>query len=274
MFQLSSERGGLEDFLNYLKSNTSPEAQNFYQELTAVGGLSAARAGNSAFVDKFMELTQRDPQFIEYQFESINQGSNMTRIRKQLDTVGQSFDALDTEHKEVIFSSSVQHGGGGTNKAVQYAFSPKLYDEIETRYGLRLMEYQEAVAEGKKLQSQATTLESQKSNLLQQQVNLLQQGQQAGTGQIQDLQRQINALDQKIEAQNAKVTANDKLIQETKAWLVKNAKDSIEDGERFIHDIYEWRIKNNPGEAKTRYIPERDMLLQQLRDRQQQNNKK
>ncbi|WP_236707699.1 hemagglutinin repeat-containing protein, partial [Sterolibacterium denitrificans] len=87
MFQLSSERGGLEDFLNYLKLNTSPEAQNFYQELTAVGGLSAARAGTPAFVDKFMELTQHDPQFIEYQFESINQGSNMTRIRKQLDTV-------------------------------------------------------------------------------------------------------------------------------------------------------------------------------------------
>ncbi|SMB29032.1 exported protein of unknown function [Sterolibacterium denitrificans] len=252
------------------------------------GCLSKAFAGNPPFVDKFMELTQHDPQFIEYQFESINQGSNMTRIRKQLDTVGQSFDALDTEHKEAIFSSSVQHGGGGANKAVQYAFSPKLYDEIETRYGLRLMEYQEAIAEGKKLQSQATTLESQAKtlesqksnllqqqvNLLQQQVNLLQQGQQAGTGQIQDLQRQINALDQKIEAQNAKVTANDKLIQETKAWLVKNAKDSIEDGERFIHDIYEWRIKNNPGEAKTRYIPERDMLLQQLRDKQQQNNKK
>ena len=42
------------------------KAKEFYNELIEVGGLEAARNGDKKFVNKFMELTQRDPQFIEY----------------------------------------------------------------------------------------------------------------------------------------------------------------------------------------------------------------
>jgi hypothetical protein len=35
----------------------------------------------------------------------------------------------------------------------------------------------------------------------------------------------------------------------------------------FINALYEWRIKSRPTEAASRYIPERDMLLKMLREK-------
>jgi hypothetical protein len=52
----------LEEFLNYLiNPYSSKEAKGFYKELIEVGGLDAARNGDKQFINKFMELTQRDP---------------------------------------------------------------------------------------------------------------------------------------------------------------------------------------------------------------------
>jgi len=161
-FQLSANRGGMEDFLNYLQKQ-SVESKGFYDLLTQAGGLTAAKSGKLAFVDKFMELTQQDPQFVEYQFESINQSAIKNRVITMLETIGVEFNNLSSEEKEAIYSTTVQHGAGGAKRAIKFA-----------------------------------------------------------SGDL---------------GQNA---------------------------EQAIISLYEWRIKQNPSEKNTRYIPEMNILLKQL----------
>ena len=122
-FQLAAEVGGVKDFLGYLKRNPNEEAQGFYLELQNAGGLDAARRGDAVFVSKFMELTQKDPQFVEYQFNSIVQSGNMRKVETALINLGINFQQLTTEEKDAIFSTMVQSGGGGAKKAIKTAVS-------------------------------------------------------------------------------------------------------------------------------------------------------
>ena len=262
-FQLSSKTGGLEDFMKYLAKNNSEEANDFLSALNKAGGLEAAKGGKVAFMDTFMELTQKNPQFVEYQFESINQGSNMRFVRKETRVAGLDFDSLPTESKEALFSTSVQHGGGGANKALDQAFSSKLNDPAEDNFAIKQMQYNDAVKDGKALITQLDQLKDQK-------IKLLESTQGANGEALKRIDRQISSVNQKIEAQNAKVQANDTFIKNTQAAMQDAGFKASADPEEFIKDIYKWRIKSNPSEAKTRYIPERDMLLRQLKDRLEQ----
>gem|GEM_PF-6785297 len=140
------------------------EAQSFYLELQNAGGLDAAKRGDAVFVNKFMELTQRDPQFVEYQFNSIVQSGNMRKVEQTLINVGINFERLTAEEKDAIFSTMVQFGGGGAKKAIKAA-----------------------------------------------------------------------------------------------------ALNLGDDPEKAVIALYDWRIKVNPSEAITGYIPERDMLLRKLK---------
>ena len=262
-FQLSSKTGGLEDFMNYLTKNDSEEAKGFLSALNQVGGLGGAREGKVAFMDKFMELTQKDPQFVEYQFESINQGSNMKFVRKETRVAGLEFDGLPTESKEALFSTSVQHGGGGANKALDQALSRKLVDPAEDNFAIKQSQYNDAVKDGKALITQLDQLKDQK-------IKLLESTQGSSGEALNRLDQQIGSVNQKIEAKNAKVQANEAFIKTTQAAMQDAGFKASADPEEFIKDVYEWRIKSNPSEAKTRYIPERDMLLKQLKERLEQ----
>ncbi|RJX31785.1 MAG: hypothetical protein C4516_06485 [Oxalobacter sp.] len=163
-FQLAANAGGVEDFMGYLRRNPNVEAQSFYLELQNAGGLDAAKRGDAVFVNKFMELTQRDPQFVEYQFNSIVQSGNMRKVEQTLINVGINFERLTAEEKDAIFSTMVQFGGGGAKKAIKAA-----------------------------------------------------------------------------------------------------ALNLGDDPEKAVIALYDWRIKVNPSEAITGYIPERDMLLRKLK---------
>lgn len=184
---------------------------------------------------------------------------------------GIKFAQLSSEQKESLFSTAVQHGGGGAKKAVDYAFSPKLNDPDKDRWGARLDDYNKLEAEGKKLATQKAGLEAEGRKLLEQKVQLLERGRGAQAANLQPelerVQRQIDALQVRINAQDTKIQANNKASQIEQDWLIKNAKKGADNPEQFIRDVYDWRIRSNPSEAKSRYIPERDMLLKQLKDR-------
>jgi len=112
----SNENRGLFEFMKYLERNQSEEAQYFYNELRKAGGLKGARAGSKEFLTKFKNLTQEDPQFVQFQFESIKRGSGMTALQEEIRSWGGEkieFDELPRSLREAIFSGAVQFGGGG-----------------------------------------------------------------------------------------------------------------------------------------------------------------
>ena len=77
----------------------------------------------------------------------------------------------------------------------------------------------------------------------------------------------MQAQSEKVQAQSAKVQANDGFIKATKDVMRDAGFKATVDPAEFIQDLYDWRMKKYPAEAKSRYIPERDMLLNELNDR-------
>jgi len=57
-------------------------------------------------------------------------------------------------------------------------------------------------------------------------------------------------------------------------WLKVSGAIGPLDDEMFINALYDWRIKSRPTEAASRYIPERDMLLKMLREKNEQQAKR
>lgn len=101
----------------------------FLRELEAAGGLDGAlyakeRGGwNAPFTQKFMELTNKDWQFVEYQFGSIYHGSNMVVVREWAGKhLGVPFKDLPRELQEFIFSETV-HSGKLSKASLRFAFS-------------------------------------------------------------------------------------------------------------------------------------------------------
>jgi len=210
------------------------------------------------------------------------QGIGILLERAQNTVVAKGFvTSLPTESKEALFSTSVQHGGGGANNALDQAFSSKLNNPAEDNFAIKQMQYNDAVKDGKALITQEKALITQREALItqidqlkDQKIKLLENTQEANVDALKKIDQQISVVTQKIEAQSAKVQAqsakvqaNDAFIKHTQAAMQDAGFKASADPEEFIKDIYAWRIKSNPSEAKTRYIPERDMLLQQLKDR-------
>ena len=259
MFQLSANRGGMEEFLNYLiNPYSSKEAKGFFIELTEVGGLEAARNGDKKFVNKFMELTQRDPQFIEYQFESINQKALKKHIVEGLRDLSYEFNDLEPMEKEALFSVVVQNGGIGAYRAVSYV--------LHGSYFQKKMEYMSAIRDGKKLAETGDALLNMKIDLLLSKDN-------ASPQKLQNIEFEISTLDQKINAQKEKIAANANYAKGLREWSKVSGPIGPLDDEMFINALYEWRIKSRPTEAASRYIPERDMLLKMLREKNDQQAK-
>ena len=259
MFQLSANRGGMEEFLNYLiNPYSSKEAKGFYIELTEVGGLEAARNGDKQFVNKFMELTQRDPQFIEYQFESINQKALKKHIVEGLRDLSYEFNDLEPMEKEALFSVVVQNGGLGAYRAASYV--------LHGSYFQKKMEYMSAMRDGKKLAESGDALLNMK-------IDLLLSKDKASPQKLQNIESEISILDQKINVQKEKINANANYAEGLRDWSKVSGPIGPLDDEMFINALYDWRIKSRPTEAASRYIPERDMLLKMLRDKNEQQAK-
>ena len=260
MFQLSAKAGGMEEFLKLLKNpDSSKEAKGFYNELIEVGGLEAARNGDKQFVNKFMELTQRDPQFIEYQFESINQTGLKKHIIGGLRDLGYEFNDLEPMEKEALFSVVVQNGGAGAYKAASYV--------LRGSYFQKKMQYLSVVREGNELTSEINIY-------LEDQNNLLKTLKNSNPDEKTQLNSRINKLDQEIASQKERMNANASYAQGLRDWFKVSGAIGPLDDERFIIDLYDWRIKNRPTEAASRYNPERDMLLKMLREKNDQQAKR
>ena len=280
-FQLAGT-GGMAEFFKYLEKNPSEESQAFLKELNAVGGMKSALDKNDPkhkdFVDKWMELTKNDPQFIEYQFESINRGSNMNLVRKELTERDIDFNDLDRTEKEAVFSTAVQQGGKGTDNALEYAFSEKTYTQNENDFNAKEMEYEDGIKERNDLIKESEGLIKEKSDLQAEKIRLLERKEGASESELKDLNGKIFNLDGRIQAQDKKVQAQDVKVQAKEAevkelgdWLNNQAQVGVKDSEQFIKDIYEWRIKVNPKETE-RYMRERDMLLEMQKEEQKKKD--
>ncbi len=253
MFQLSANTGGMEEFIKYLRNPySSKEANGFYNELIEAGGLAAARNGDKLFVSKFMELTQRDPQFIEYQFESINQTGLKKHIVGGLRDLGYEFNDLEPIEKEALFSVVVQNGGLGAYRAASYVMFGSYFQ--------KKMEYMGAIREGNELTKQ--------SNINQEeQIRLLKDLNNSTPDERAQIKLKIKNLDEEIANQKERINANASYVQGIRDWLKVSGAIGPLDDEMFINALYDWRIKSRPTEAASRYIPERDMLLKMLKEK-------
>lgn len=253
MFQLSARRGGLEEFLNYLiNPYSSKEAKGFYKELIEVGGLDAARNGDKQFVNKFMELTQRDPQFIEYQFESINQTGLKKHIVGGLRDLGYEFKDLEPMEKEALFSVVVQNGGAGAYRAASYVMFGSFFQ--------KKMEYIDAIRQRNELIKQSSINQEE-------QIKLLKNLDNSTLDERAQIKLEIRKLDEEIAQQRENINASNGYIQGIRDWLRVSGAIGPLDDEMFINALYDWRIKTRPTEAASRYIPERDMLLKMLKEK-------
>ena len=253
MFQLSARRGGLEEFLNYLiNPYSSKEAKGFYKELIEVGGLDAARNGDKQFVNKFMELTQRDPQFIEYQFESINQTGLKKHIVGGLRDLGYEFKDLEPMEKEALFSVVVQNGGAGAYRAASYVMFGSFFQ--------KKMEYIGAIRQRNELIKQSSINQEE-------QIKLLKNLDNSTLDERAQIKLEIRKLDEEIAQQRENINASNGYIQGIRDWLRVSGAIGPLDDEMFINALYDWRIKTRPTEAASRYIPERDMLLKMLKEK-------
>lgn len=320
-WQLASNgERGISDFFKYLKTRAteteemaaSEKAVAYLAALNKVGGIEAARRGDKAFVDKWMELTAEHGQFVQYQFDSIAYGPNMEVVRKHLTKVGIDFEKLTREQKEAIFSTAVQHGGGGAygisqrkdkngkikpakEGALQYAFSEKTTGPYESRYFEKEVQLDDALAKQRVLNAQRESAIKQHDQLQTQKIALLEaRASSAAAGlknvdkqiksidiQIQDLNRRVAQQEQKVEAANDVVEQKDKFVEqrvkeaeqnqktvdELEKWMRTKAEKALEKSEQFLKDIYDWRIKAKPDEKDSRYIIERDLLLEDLKQR-------
>ena len=123
-----------------------------------------------------------------------------------------------------------------------------------------------AVKEGNELTKQ--------NNISQEeQIRLLKELSNSDTNEKAKIISKISDLDKEIAIQKEKINANASYIQGIRDWLKVSGAIGPLDDEMFINALYDWRIKNRPTEAASRYIPERDMLIKMLKERKAQKVK-
>ena len=307
--QIAANTGMMNDFIEGLRKNPSDEAQNFYKELQAAGGVIASQNKDPAFLQTWMKLTAKDPQFVQYQIDAlVNQ--NLYPVVEELQKIGIDFNTLNSSQKEAIFSAAVQHGAGkdsktkGADNVMERAISiaqtdaqaPSFptYTRQELVYGQVEDQMRKAEETQNKLGKQEKSLITQEKSLITQQLNLerqknqlLEQGMGAGSEEVQRIQTQVKALDKKISAITEQVNpittkveeiktqinAQDQYIQEAAQYLKSQAQGSFADGEQWLKDFYAQRTQMYPAEA-ARYKKELDSLLKQYREEQKAKQKK
>jgi len=129
------------------------------------------------------------------------------------------------------------------------------------------MEYTDAVRQRNELIKQSNTNQEE-------QIKLLKSLDNSTPDEKIQMGLEIKKLDEEIAHQKEKINANTGYIQGIRDWLKVSGAIGPLDDEMFINALYDWRIKSRPTEAASRYIPERDMLLKMLREKNEQQAKR
>jgi hypothetical protein len=306
--QIAADTGMMKDFIDGLRKNPSDEAQSFYKELQAAGGVTASQNKSPAFLQTWMTLTAKDPQFVQYQIDAlVNQ--NLYPVVQELQKVGIEFDTLARSQKDALFSAAVQHGAGvksktqGADNVMERAISiaqtesqtPSFptYTRQELVYGQVEDQMRSAEESQYKLITQRESLITQRESLITQQLTLerkksqlFEQGLGASSEDIQEIQKLVKALDKKIgniteqvrpittkvDGITTQISAQDQYIKEAAQYLKSQAQGSFANGEQWLKDFYAQRTQMYPAEA-ARYKKELDSLLKQYREEQKVKQK-
>lgn len=109
VWQIASKTGSMDAFMNLLKK----DYPDYYNVLTAAGGVEGAKAGTNEFIDAWQDLARKNPVgFRQAQYEFIYD----THYLKRINFVYKNYSMLDIDNrnpiiKDVIWSMSVQHVG-------------------------------------------------------------------------------------------------------------------------------------------------------------------
>jgi hypothetical protein len=161
--------------------------------------------------------------------------------------------------KEALFSVVVQNGGAGAYRAASYVMFGSFFQ--------KRMEYMGAV------RAQHELTETSNS-FLNKKIDLLLNKETSTAENLKNINAEIFILDQKITEQKERINANASYLEGIRDWLKVSGAIGPLDDEMFINALYDWRIKSRPTEAASRYIPERDMLLKMLREKNEQQAKR
>ncbi|MFM8341818.1 MAG: chitosanase, partial [Methylomonas sp.] len=293
--QIAANNGMVENFLTDLKNNPSDEAQYFYKRLMAVGGSQASKTNDPNFVNVWMELTEKDPQFVQYQMDTLI-NRNLYPALLELRKVGVDWNILSREEKNMLFSAAVQHGAGVQSKAKgldnilertfsnseitpptqhTYTREDQIYDEVEFQLQQAEKEIQKFDKKIQLAEREKNQIFIQKENLWAQEKALLLQQKTSNVNQqlldtidskIQALDAQINGLTSKANTLTEQKNEQYRYIDDAKRYLVESARNTVGDEEGFIKRFYQERKEMYPQEAK-RYDDEINQLLKALHSR-------
>jgi ABC-type transporter Mla subunit MlaD len=116
-YQIAANTGTMDNYMNYLKNNNPDQ----YEKLQAAGGAAAAKRGDPAFKDAWKELSSSDPAFGQSQHDFIK-ATHYDKAADRLDGLGLDVNNRSKALQDVVWSTSVQHGAGGSqsmfNKAL------------------------------------------------------------------------------------------------------------------------------------------------------------
>lgn len=145
-YQIASKTGAMDDFLKFIKDK-NPE---IYEKLKAAGPADAGKGGN--FAQVWQELASSgafgnlEEDFIKTQSYDVT----MKKLSPELQKFIESNEAL----KQMLFSTSVQHGGSGAAGILNKVWKPGMteeqlvqavYGERATRFGSSTPEVQQSV---------------------------------------------------------------------------------------------------------------------------------
>lgn len=115
IYQFSSQTGGANSFLEFLKTNNP----GYYQELSKSG-----KPGSAGFSAKWKEIAARDTGgFAELQHRAIQEKYYEPAVANVKKATGIDVNARTPALQEAIWSTAVQHGSGAVAKIVQRALS-------------------------------------------------------------------------------------------------------------------------------------------------------
>lgn len=125
--QIATKTGSMDSFLKYLEK----EKPEYAKELNEAGGAYAAKIGDPAFINKWKEISRKDPKG----FDSLQKGWNSTSNYAPVKNVINKKYGIDFEKDRtlsaVLYSTSTQHGSNGASKIFDRAVADIPPDKVK-----------------------------------------------------------------------------------------------------------------------------------------------
>lgn len=115
-YQIAASTGAFDDYMNFL-SQTHPETHALLQQ---AGGAQAARAGTDAFYQTWRTVMS-DPHHAETQHDFGVQKYFVPAADRVTRSTGIDVRTRSKTVQDVLWSTAIQHGGGGANRIFQRA---------------------------------------------------------------------------------------------------------------------------------------------------------